>query len=97
MLQPELIQSIEDIPSVKESFRLGQPFNEKGNQLAELEEGRFLWQHFAKFNNQSESDASSVRSMMRGHEPPNQFDKENNYYKLFWKKYFENEQMLQDI
>ena len=39
----------------------------------------------------SDSDASSVKSMLQGREMPSHFDKENNYYMLYWKTYLENE------
>jgi hypothetical protein len=41
---------------------------------------------------ESESDASSVKSLMlQGRELPSCFDRENNYYMLFWKSYLDNE------
>jgi hypothetical protein len=35
--------------------------------------------------------------MLQGREMPSHFDKENNYYMLYWKTYLENEQVLNDI
>jgi hypothetical protein len=48
-------------------------------------------------NYESDSDASSVKSMLQGRDLPSHFDKENNYYMLYWKTYLENEQVLNDI
>ena len=47
--------------------------------------------------NDSDSDASSVKSMLQGRDLPSHYDKENNYYMLYWKTYLENEQVLNDI
>ena len=46
---------------------------------------------------ESDSDASSVKSMLQGRDLPSHFDKENNYYMLYWKTYLENEQVLNEI
>jgi hypothetical protein len=44
-----------------------------------------------------DSDDDSEKSLLQGREMPSQFDKENNYYMLYWKTYLDNEQVLNDI
>ena len=50
-----------------------------------------------KLHHDDESDDASVKSMMQVRDLPSQFDKENNYYMLYWKTYLENEKVLNDI
>jgi hypothetical protein len=38
-----------------------------------------------------------LKDAIPGQDMPSKFDKENNYYTLFWKTYLENEQVLNDI
>jgi len=43
------------------------------------------------FGQESDSDATSEKSVLHGRDLPSQYDKENNYYMLYWKTYLENE------
>jgi len=44
-----------------------------------------------EFQQDVDSDDDSEKSLLQGREMPSQFDKENNYYMLYWKTYLDNE------
>jgi hypothetical protein len=66
--------------------------SKKPNQLfGKLIPTKGLPNNVFKLHNDDESDDASVKSMMQVRDLPSQFDKENNYYMLYWKTYLENE------